>query len=74
MVRTTAGMALGLVAATVALAQTSPPIYQADPDVYKVMFEDENFRVIAKLEKRHSRQGPRSSLSVGHLLGYGLRA
>jgi hypothetical protein len=29
-----------------AMAQSSPPSYQADPDVYKVIFEDQNFRVI----------------------------
>src|SRR5579883_98953 len=30
-----------------ASAQDSPPTYQADPGVYKVIFEDQNFRVIA---------------------------
>jgi hypothetical protein len=30
------------------LAQTAPPTYQADPDVYKIIFEDQNFRVIAE--------------------------
>ncbi len=29
-----------------ALAQSSPPSYQADPSVYKLVFEDQNFRVI----------------------------
>ena len=29
-----------------ALAQSSPPTYQADPSVYKLVFEDQNFRVI----------------------------
>ena len=29
-----------------ALAQSAPPTYQADPSVYKVVFEDQNFRVI----------------------------
>jgi hypothetical protein len=28
-------------------AQTAPPSYQGDPSVYKVIFEDANFRVIA---------------------------
>jgi hypothetical protein len=28
-----------------ALAQSAPPTYQADPSVYKVVFEDQNFRV-----------------------------
>jgi hypothetical protein len=33
--------------ASVAFAQSAPPTYQADPSVYKVIFEDQNFRVIA---------------------------
>jgi hypothetical protein len=38
-----------------ALAQTaSPPTYQGDPDVYKVIFEDQNFRVIASTRKKGS--------------------
>lgn len=28
-------------------AQNAPPSYQADPTVYKVIFEDQNFRVIS---------------------------
>lgn len=35
-----------------ALAQTSPPSYQGDPDVYKVIFEDANFRVISINRKK----------------------
>jgi hypothetical protein len=35
-----------------ALAQTAPPTYQGDPDVYKVLFEDQNFRVIAVTRKK----------------------
>ena len=35
-----------------ALAQTAPPSYQGDPDVYKVIFEDQNFRVIAVTRKK----------------------
>src|SRR4051812_14321485 len=29
------------------LAQDAPPSYQGDPSVYKVIFEDQNFRVIS---------------------------
>ena len=29
-----------------AVAQTAEPSYKADPSVYKVIFEDDNFRVI----------------------------
>jgi len=32
-------------------AQTAPPTYQGDPEVYKVIFEDQNFRVIASTRK-----------------------
>jgi quercetin dioxygenase-like cupin family protein len=28
-------------------AQDAPPTYQADPGVYKLLFEDQNFRVIS---------------------------
>jgi hypothetical protein len=47
-----------------ALAQTAPPTFQADPEVYKVIFEDQNFRVIAATwpkglhDKAHSHPGP----------------
>jgi hypothetical protein len=29
------------------LAQNAPPSYQGDPSVYKIIFEDQNFRVIS---------------------------
>ncbi len=35
-----------------ALAQSAPPSYQADPSVYKVIFEDQNFRVIEATWKK----------------------
>ena len=38
--------ALTVSAGSAALAQNSPPTFQGDPDVYKVIFEDQNFRVI----------------------------
>jgi hypothetical protein len=47
-----------------ALAQTAPPTFQADPEVYKVIFEDQNFRVIAATwpkglhDKAHSHPVP----------------
>jgi hypothetical protein len=40
-----AAMILGL-AASAAIAQTAEPTYKGDPSVYKVIFEDANFRVI----------------------------
>jgi hypothetical protein len=53
-----------------ALAQTAPPTYQADPGVYKVIFEDQNFRVMegtwkkGERDKAHSHPVP----SVGYAL------
>ena len=34
-----------------ALAQNAPPSFQGDPSVYKVIFEDQNFRVIEAVRK-----------------------
>lgn len=34
------------IASTGAIAQTAEPTYKGDPSVYKVIFEDANFRVI----------------------------
>jgi hypothetical protein len=45
-----AAMILGL-AATGAIAQTAEPTYKGDPSVYKVIFEDANFRVIEATRK-----------------------
>ena len=45
--KTTVGAAMILgIASTGALAQTAEPSYKGDPSVYKVIFEDANFRVI----------------------------
>src|ERR1039458_7726071 len=57
-------MVLLSVASSVAVAQSAPPTYLADPAVYKVIFEDENFRVIAATwqkgmhDKAHSHPVP----------------
>jgi len=45
-------MALLYMASSVAVAQNAPPTYQGDPDVYKVIFEDQNYRVIAATRKK----------------------
>jgi hypothetical protein len=37
---------------TAAVAQTAEPTYKGDPDVYKLIFEDANFRVIEVLRKK----------------------
>jgi predicted metal-dependent enzyme (double-stranded beta helix superfamily) len=40
------GLAALMAAHAAASAQSAPPTYQADPSVYKVIFEDQNFHVI----------------------------
>jgi hypothetical protein len=39
-------------ASSAALAQNAPPSYEGDPDVYKVIFEDQYFRVIDQVRKK----------------------
>jgi len=39
-------------ASTTAVAQTAEPTYKGDPAVYKVIFEDANFRVIEAIRKK----------------------
>jgi hypothetical protein len=43
-----------------AAAQDAPPSYQADPSVYKVIFEDQNFRVIAATWTKGAADKPHS--------------
>ena len=50
-------------ASSASLAQTAPPTYEGDPAVYKVIFEDQNFRVITgtwrgQHDKSHSHPVP----------------
>jgi hypothetical protein len=45
------GVTVLLYTGPAALAQNAPPTYQGDPSVYKVIFEDENFRVIEVVRK-----------------------
>jgi len=45
-------MALVSLASSAAMAQNAPPSYEGDPDVYKVIFEDQNFRVIDAIRKK----------------------
>ena len=47
-------------ASTAAIAQNAPPSYQADPDVYKIIFEDQNFRVISGTWKKGAHDKPHS--------------
>ena len=41
-------------------AQSGTPTYEADPDVYKVIFEDQNFRVIQATWKKGMHDKPHS--------------
>ena len=50
------------IAPSAAIAQNAPPSYQADPNVYKVIFEDQNFRVIAATWKTGATDKPHSHL------------
>ena len=34
------------------MAEDAPPTYKADPSVYKLIFEDQNFRVIEGIRKK----------------------
>jgi hypothetical protein len=54
------GATAAMVLVSVAAAQNSPPTYQADPDTYKVIFEDQNFRVIAATWKKGTTDKPHS--------------
>jgi hypothetical protein len=42
------------------LAQNAPPTYQGDPSVYKVIFEDQNFRVIETIRPKGVHDKPHS--------------
>jgi hypothetical protein len=42
----------GVAIASAARAESAPPTFQGDPDVYKVIFEDQNFRVIEATWKK----------------------
>jgi hypothetical protein len=46
-----AAMMIGMGSSGV-LAQTAEPTYKADPDVYKLIFEDTNYRVIEAIRKK----------------------
>jgi hypothetical protein len=48
----------GTISVSPALAQNSEPSYRADTDVYKVIFEDANFRVIVGTRKAGQKDKP----------------
>ena len=45
-------MALVSLASSAAMAQNAKTSYEGDPDVYKVIFEDQSFRVILSVRKK----------------------
>jgi len=47
-------------APSAAFAQDAPPTYQADPSVYKVIFDDQDFRVIKATWKAGQTDKPHS--------------
>jgi len=53
-------LALACVTPPPAFAQNAPPSYQGDPDVYKLIYEDANFRVIEALRKKGVHDKPHS--------------
>ena len=58
--RTVLGLGVAMIWIVSAAAQEFPPSYQADPTVYKVIFEDQNFRMIAGTWKKGATDKPHS--------------
>jgi hypothetical protein len=58
--RTLLGLSMAMIWIASAAAEDSPPSYQADPSTYKVIFEDQNFRVIAATWKKGATDKPHS--------------
>ena len=50
--------ATSILIASAAAAENAQPTYQADPDTYKLIFEDQNFRVIAATWKKGTSDKP----------------
>ena len=58
--RTIFGLGAALIGIASAAAQESPPSYQGDPTGYKLIFEDQNFRVISGSWKKGTTDKPHS--------------
>ena len=58
--RTTLVLSVSMIWIASTAALEAPPSYQADPTVYKIIFEDQNFRVIAGTWKKGSTDKPHS--------------
>jgi len=55
-----AAVILSVVPQATLLAQSAPPTYQGDPSVYKIIFENDSFRVIAATWKAGQTDQPHS--------------
>jgi hypothetical protein len=70
MIRYAAVALCSLISVPAAMAQTSPPTYEADPSTFKIIFEDQNFRVISATwkagatDKAHSHNVPTISVPL----------
>jgi hypothetical protein len=49
---TLGAIALVSIASSRVMAEDAPPTYKGDPSVYKIIFEDQNFRVIEAIRKK----------------------
>ncbi|WP_247502924.1 hypothetical protein [Bradyrhizobium sp. 1] len=58
--RTALGLGLATIWIVSAAAQESAPSYQADSTTYKIIYEDQNFRVIAGTWKKGTTDKPHS--------------
>jgi hypothetical protein len=56
--RTILGLGTAMIGIASAAAQEALPSYQADPATYKIIFEDQNFRVIAGSWKKGTTDKP----------------
>jgi len=56
--------AAAVIAAGAFSAQESPPTYKADPDVFKLVFEDTSFRIISATWQPGQTDEPHSHLAV----------
>jgi hypothetical protein len=58
--RTVIGLSVAMIWIVSATAEETAPSYQADPTTYKVILEDQNFRVIASTWKKGTTDKPHS--------------
>jgi hypothetical protein len=64
MIKCIAGAVAALLLPSVGLAQDAPPAYKADPDVYKLAFEDTSFRITSATWQPGQTDKPHSTLAT----------